>query len=64
MESGSELEDLGIFRTISDKSVVAIEWADRVADEIRRFNQEAIIIWIKIIYGKGKDERIIEWGMI
>jgi len=64
MESGSELEDLGIFRTISDKSVVAIEWADRVADEIRRFNQEAIIIWIKIIYGKGKDGRIIEWGMI
>jgi L-threonylcarbamoyladenylate synthase len=64
MESGSELEDLGIFRTISDKSVVAIEWAERVSDEIRRFNQEAIIIWIKIIYGKGKDERIIEWGMI
>ncbi|MDO8424677.1 MAG: L-threonylcarbamoyladenylate synthase [bacterium] len=64
IESDSELEDLGFARTISDKSIIAVEWADRVADIIRRHSEEAIIVWIKIVYGKGKDERIIEWGTI
>lgn len=61
MESDSELEDLGFAKTISDKSVIAIEWADRVADAIRRYQEDAIVIWVKIRYGKGNDERWIAW---
>lgn len=64
MESGNELEDLGISRTISDNSIVAVEWADRVADVIRKFNHEAIIIWIKINYGKSENERLFSWGVL
>lgn len=62
MESDSELEDLGIERTISDKSVIAVEWADRVADIIRRYNEEAIVVWVKIKYGKSENDRLINWG--
>lgn len=64
MESAGELEGLNFAKTISDKSVIAVEWADRVADVIKKFNQEAIIIWIKIVYGEGENERLIEWGTI
>jgi tRNA A37 threonylcarbamoyladenosine biosynthesis protein TsaE len=64
MESGSELESLGFERTISDKSVIAVEWADRVADAIRRYHEEAIIVWVKIKYGNSENERIINWGVI
>ena len=64
MESERELESLGFARTISDKSVIAIEWADRVADIIRRYKEDAIIVWIKIKYGKSATDRIISWGVL
>ena len=64
MLSYSELVDLEFARMITDKSVIAIEWADRVADEIRKYNDEAIIIWIKIEYGKNDNERLISWGVL
>jgi L-threonylcarbamoyladenylate synthase len=64
MESDSELEDLGFAKNISDKSVIALEWADRVADVIRRYNKEAVIIWIKIKYGKAENDRLVSWGTL
>jgi L-threonylcarbamoyladenylate synthase len=62
LASGQELENLGLKQRINDKSVVAIEWADRVADEIKKYNEEAVVIWVKITYGKGEAERLISWG--
>lgn len=62
MESDSELENLGFAKTISDKSVIAVEWVDRVADAIRRHNEEAVIVWVKIKYGKSENDRLISWG--
>lgn len=64
LESSAELESLGFAKNISDKSVVAIEWADRVADAIRRYHEEAIIVWVKIKYGKSKNDRLISWGTL
>ena len=63
-ESSSELESLDFAKTISDKLVIAIEWADRVADGIRRHLEEAIIVWIKIKYGKAENERLVSWGTL
>jgi len=63
MESANELADLDFIKNINDKSVVAIEWADRVSNEIRRYNEEAVIVWIKIRYGKKETERLISWGV-
>ena len=64
MESSQELKDLNFTKTITDKSIVAIEWADRVADEIRKYNEEAIIIWVKIKYGKLENDRLVSWGIL
>ena len=64
MSSDSELVELDFAKKITDKSVIAVEWADRVASEIRKYNEEAIIIWVKIRYGKGESERFISWGVI
>jgi L-threonylcarbamoyladenylate synthase len=64
MSEGVELADLEFGKKINDKSIVAIEWADRVADEIRKHNEEAVIIWVNIEYGISENERTISWGIL
>jgi len=64
LEGSKELDNLGFTKKITDESILAIEWAEKVADAIRRHSEEAIIIWIKIRYGKGKSDRTITWGAI
>lgn len=64
METPQELKGLKYPQIINDKSVIAIEWADRVSDFIRQYDAEAIIIWVKIKYGKSVTDRNIEWGII
>jgi tRNA threonylcarbamoyl adenosine modification protein YjeE len=59
-----EFKSLGISDLISDKTVLVVEWADRVTDAIRKFNEEAIIIWVKIAYKAKDNERLISWGTI
>jgi len=58
------LNELGYFKRIDDKSIIAIEWAERVQDDIRKISEEAVIIWVKIKYGKKDNERIISWGLL
>ncbi len=64
MENSDELRALGFEDLIKNKSVVSIEWSDRVSSVIREFDDEAIIIWVKIEYGKMENERAISWGNI
>jgi L-threonylcarbamoyladenylate synthase len=64
MHNAEELLELGFNKRILEKKVMAIEWAEKVGNIIREFDEEAIIIWIKIIYGKNKNERFISWGTI
>jgi|SRR3990172_9056687 len=64
IENTDELNSLGFSKKITDKTVIAIEWADRVTDEIRKYSEEAIIIWIKIKYARGENERIVSWGTL
>ena len=63
LEKGDELKALGFESLIKGKAVVSIEWAERVADEIRRYDDEAVIIWVKITFGKKENERTISWGV-
>ncbi len=62
MQTPQELEELGMRGFINDKSVIVIEWADRVADIIRKYNEEAIVVWVRIEYGENINERVIEFG--
>lgn len=62
LEKSNELMALGFSDLIKNKSVISIEWAERVSDTIREFDDEAIIIWVKIKFGKKENERLISWG--
>ena len=63
LDKSTELRALGFENLIKNRSVVSIEWAERVADIIREFDDEAIIIWIKLEFGKKENERKISWGV-
>ncbi len=63
IEDPKELRALNFEDLIKNKSVVSIEWAERVADIISEFDDEAIIIWVNLNYGKKENERIISWGV-
>lgn len=63
MSGDYELAELGFEKLIKEKNVISIEWAERVAEEIRKFDDEAIIIWVKIKFGKSENERLISWGV-
>jgi L-threonylcarbamoyladenylate synthase len=64
LNPNKELKDLGTKKLIHDKSVLAIEWADRTVGEIKKYSEEAVIIWIKIEYGKNINDRLISWGVM
>jgi len=63
LENAGELRALGFDRLIKNKSVISIEWAERVADTIREFDDEAIIVWVKFNFGKKENDRLISWGI-
>jgi L-threonylcarbamoyladenylate synthase len=63
LKKPDELKALGFGNLIKNKSVISIEWAERVSDTIREFDDEAIIIWVKIIFGKKDNERLVSWGV-
>lgn len=64
IEDQSELSALGFEELIKNKSVVVIEWAGKVADVVRDFDDEAIIIWVRIEFGRNENDRLIKWGNI
>jgi L-threonylcarbamoyladenylate synthase len=65
IQNSKELENLGFVEMLEDKNaVLAIEWADRVIDTVKSHRQDAVIVWVKIIYGKGENERLISWGAL
>ena len=64
MNSSTELEQLDFEIRIKEKYVIAIEWAERVINVIRKYDDEAIVVWVKIEYGKRDNERVITWGSL
>lgn len=64
MENEKELEDIGFGKRIKNKNILAIEWADRVVNVIREYDEEAIVIWVKIKYGISDKERVLSWGTL
>jgi len=65
LKNSKDLNSLEFNKYLIDKNnVIAIEWADRVTDAIRVFNDDAVIIWVKIEYGKDINDRLISWNII
>lgn len=64
IEPGKEVLDLNLKSLLTDSSVIAIEWADRIQDKIRLLADDALIIWVKIDYSKAENQRLISWGAL
>ena len=65
LQNPKELNTLGFLKMIEDKNmIIAIEWADRVIEEIRNQRENALIVWVKIKYAKKVNERLISWEVI
>jgi len=62
LEDSNELTALGFEDLIEQRSVISVEWAEKVAEVIREFDDEAIVVWVKISPGKKDNERKITWG--
>lgn len=62
IDPNKELEGLDIKSLINDNSILAIEWADRSIEAIKKYVDDAIILWVKIEYGKNENDRLISWG--
>lgn len=60
--SDQEFLELGFAKMIDDLAVISIEWADKVAEPLKQFSDEAKIIWIKLEYGSAENERIITYS--
>jgi len=51
MQNPEELEDLNFSELMQNKKgVLAIEWAEKVSEVIRNYDEEAVIVWVKIRY--------------
>ena len=57
-----EFLDLGFVKMIDACNVIAVEWADRVYEVLKRYEDEAKLIWVRFSYGKKENERIVEYG--
>lgn len=62
VDPDKEFDGLEAKRLIKKGGVIAIEWADRILKSIKEYSDDAIIIWVKIEYGKNENDRIISWG--
>ena len=63
LENPNELSALGFENLIKNKSVISIEWAERVSSIVTEFDDEAIIIWVNLKFGKLENDRLISWGV-
>lgn len=60
-----ETKDTSLIKAIiTKKYIIAVEWAEKIKEEILSHDDEAIIVWVKIEYGKNKNQRLISWSSI
>ncbi|EKE06376.1 MAG: hypothetical protein ACD_19C00015G0008 [uncultured bacterium] len=68
IDPNSELAELDLKSLLKNNKIIAIEWADRAIEEIKKYSDDAIIIWVKINYpstSSGQEnDRLISWGNI
>lgn len=65
LQNPEELEALDFIKMLENKNlVIAIEWAEKIANLIKKYRDQIALIWIKILFGKNPNERIISWGVL
>lgn len=61
MENGGELEQLGFEKMLNLRSLIVVEWAERVKDVILKYKNRVKIVWVKIEYSEKENERRISY---
>lgn len=64
VETEEEMEKMKIRQMLKNNSIIAIEWADKISELVRKYSDDAIVIWVKISYGKKENDRTISWGAL
>lgn len=64
VKPNEELKNLGTKKLTNDKSIIAIEWAEKVEKQIRKYAEDAVVIWVKFGLNNNKNERLIGWGTL
>ena len=71
LTDSTEMEALGFLKMAEDRNmIISIEWAERVADIIKKYRDQAVVVWVKIEYPTaasgqvGENERLVSWGNI
>jgi len=64
LESEEELTRIGFERRIRDKSVIALEWADKFPHFLDQFASNTKIVWIDIKPGAEENSRDISWKVL
>ena len=64
LNNSSELEQLGFSELIKRRSVIVVEWAKKVENEIRKHDSESVIVWVNIKIGQNENERLVSWGVL
>jgi tRNA threonylcarbamoyladenosine biosynthesis protein TsaE len=57
-----EFLDLGFAKMVDGCAVIAVEWADRIAEVLKQYGDEAKLIWVKLSYGTKENDRTIEYS--
>lgn len=62
IEDPKELLEIGFERRIKEKKIIVVEWADKVRDILPNYidDRSCKLVWVRINYRKGENERIIE----
>jgi L-threonylcarbamoyladenylate synthase len=63
IENSRELKSLDFEGLVKSRSVIAIEWAEKVSEYIRVFDEEALVVWVSLKYGESENERLVSWGV-
>lgn len=64
LEQADEIDRLGLDEYVDEKSVIALEWANSEVEAIQKLGQGGKIIWVKLSYAAGENERLIAWKML
>lgn len=64
LEKPDDLKAIGFDNLITSNSAVVVEWAEKVIEIINNHKEDAVVVWVKIDYGKSDNERMISWGVL
>lgn len=61
-EADEELEGIGFKEMISGPNIIAVEWAEKISNLLRRYKKSLNLIWIKFQYLEDQNKREVQYS--